>query len=84
MHRRSSNHTWPSLAVPMFIFTALTLSAHAAPEAAQKAFLWRPFLAPFHAVVLHFPIGFLTMVCVSVATTTAMPVQRCDSTSRTS
>ncbi len=48
----------------MFIFTALTLSAHAAPAAAQKAFLWRPFLAPFHAVVLHFPIGFLTMVCV--------------------
>lgn len=24
-------------------------------------FEWRPFLAPFHAVVLHYPIGFLTM-----------------------
>lgn len=42
----------------------MTLAAHAAPAAAQKTFLWRPFLAPFHAVVLHFPIGFLTMVCV--------------------
>lgn len=48
----------------MLLFTALTLTANAAPAAAQKAFLWRPFLAPFHAVVLHFPIGFLTMVCV--------------------
>ncbi len=48
----------------LFIFTALTITAHAAPVAVQKAFLWRPFLAPFHAVVLHFPIGFLTMVCV--------------------
>jgi uncharacterized membrane protein len=28
---------------------------------AHKLFQWRPFLAPFHAVVLHFPIGFLTM-----------------------
>ncbi len=27
----------------------------------QNIFQWRPFLAPFHAVVLHFPIGFLTM-----------------------
>ena len=28
---------------------------------AHKLFQWRPFLAPFHAVVLHFPIGFLTV-----------------------
>lgn len=27
----------------------------------HRLFEWRPFLAPFHAVVLHFPIGFLTM-----------------------
>ena len=24
-------------------------------------FQWRPFLGPFHSVVLHFPIGFVTM-----------------------
>ncbi len=29
-------------------------------ETAHHIFQWRPFLAPFHAVVLHFPIGFLT------------------------
>jgi len=34
------------------------------PNAAQKIFQWRPFLAPFHAVVLHFPIGFLTVACI--------------------
>lgn len=32
----------------------------AATTAPQKIFQWRPFLAPFHSVVLHFPIGFLT------------------------
>lgn len=34
------------------------------PLAAQQIFQWRPFLAPFHAVVLHFPIGFVTMAVV--------------------
>lgn len=33
-------------------------------EATQHLFQWRPFLAPFHAVVLHFPIGFITMACI--------------------
>lgn len=34
----------------------------AEPDAsAGPIFRWRPFLAPFHSVVLHFPIGFLTM-----------------------
>lgn len=28
---------------------------------APRFFQWRPFLAPFHSVVLHFPIGFLTI-----------------------
>ena len=36
-------------------------AADSAPGAAHRLFQWRPFLAPFHAVVLHFPIGFLTM-----------------------
>ncbi|MEW6304082.1 MAG: c-type cytochrome domain-containing protein [Verrucomicrobiota bacterium] len=27
-------------------------------------FRWRPFLAPFHSVVLHFPIGFVTIAFV--------------------
>jgi uncharacterized membrane protein len=38
-----------------------TVAAEAGPGAAHRIFQWRPFLAPFHSVVLHFPIGFLTM-----------------------
>ena len=25
---------------------------------------WQPFLGPFHSVLLHFPIGFLTLTFV--------------------
>lgn len=38
--------------------------ASSVSTSAHKAFLWRPFLAPFHAVVLHFPIGFVTMAAI--------------------
>jgi uncharacterized membrane protein len=43
---------------------ATTALAAGEPAAAERVFQWRPFLAPFHNVVLHFPIGFLAMVCV--------------------
>lgn len=49
------------------LVSLLTLSlagaaaADGQPAVAHKLFEWRPFLAPFHAVVLHFPIGFLTV-----------------------
>ena len=36
----------------------------AAPTAATGLFQWRPFLAPFHSVLLHFPIGFITIAFV--------------------
>ncbi len=36
--------------------------AGAVPAVVPRLFEWRSFLAPFHSVVLHFPIGFLTMV----------------------
>jgi len=38
-------------------------SAGVAPgkSAVQHIFQWRPFLGPFHSLVLHYPIGFLTM-----------------------
>lgn len=39
---------------------SLALAGQAPPPAA-RFFQWRPFLAPFHSVVLHFPIGFLTL-----------------------
>jgi uncharacterized membrane protein len=30
----------------------------------HNLFQWRPFLAPFHAIVLHIPIGFITAACI--------------------
>ena len=45
----------------LLISLASTAAADNAPGVVPKIFQWRPFLAPFHAVVLHFPIGFLTM-----------------------
>lgn len=47
----------------MLFFTSAALAADAGASAAvgpKTIFHWRPFLAPFHAVVLHFPIGFIT------------------------
>ena len=39
-------------------------AANASISAATGSFHWRSFLAPFHAVALHFPIGFLTMAVI--------------------
>ena len=36
----------------------------APPNIASDLFRWRPFLAPFHSVVLHYPIGFLTLAFI--------------------
>lgn len=36
----------------------------AAAPASSKLFHWRPFLAPFHSVLLHYPIGFITMAFI--------------------
>ncbi|MBI2947700.1 MAG: hypothetical protein HYY23_08630 [Verrucomicrobia bacterium] len=38
--------------------------APAASPASARIFQWRPFLAPFHSVVLHYPIGFLTLAFI--------------------
>ena len=35
------------------------LSAH---ERGQEQFHWIPFFAPFHSVILHFPIGFIVIL----------------------
>jgi uncharacterized membrane protein len=42
----------------------MELAAAQAAKGAVKIFQWQPFLAPFHAVVLHYPIGFITMACI--------------------
>lgn len=70
MPKRSPLRSWFLLAAVLLFATVAVLPAFAAedlpsgPTAAHRVFLWRPFLAPFHAVVLHFPIGFVTMVLV--------------------
>lgn len=38
--------------------------ASGAAKGAGEGFSWTAFLAPFHTVVLHLPIGFMTMVVV--------------------
>lgn len=44
---------------------AVSLSMVFVPQALAAApetlFEWRPFLGPFHSIVVHFPIGFVTM-----------------------
>lgn len=53
--------------VPWSDASAAAAAAGGAAEAAggtKHLFQWRPFLAPFHSVVLHFPIGFVTMAAI--------------------
>ena len=49
----------------MSVWLAAGLTLALAPEllaaGAGGIFQWRPFLGPFHSVLLHFPIGFVTM-----------------------
>lgn len=58
------------LSVPLIVAAVLVASVSgdlvAAEEAAGAAepFDWRAFLAPFHAVVLHLPIGFLSIAFI--------------------
>jgi uncharacterized membrane protein len=50
----------------VFAIGAWTASAAtgATPGSPTKAFEWTAFLAPFHSVVLHLPIGFLTLAFI--------------------
>lgn len=45
----------------LLLSLASGVAGQASASEAHRLFEWRPFLAPFHAVVLHFPIGFLTL-----------------------
>lgn len=65
---------WHRVCLPRFVApilgllatTGLMQAAHAQglPASDASFFKWRPFLAPFHSVVLHYPIGFLTMALI--------------------
>ncbi len=43
---------------------ATALGAEAAGDGEVAAFDWRAFLAPFHTVTLHLPIGFVTIAVI--------------------
>lgn len=69
-HTATALHVLPTLRQLAILIAGLVMTAAlgylmagAAQESvtAASAFCWRPFLGPFHAVVLHFPIGFLTI-----------------------
>jgi uncharacterized membrane protein len=51
-----------ALAWPVWAGDPATALAQGAPSG--KVFQWHPFLAPFHSVVLHLPIGFLMMAFI--------------------
>ena len=65
MHRRDLTQRNPCVAAlglfSLMILSGLSVQA-ADPAGSSDLFHWSPFLAPFHSVVLHFPIGFLTVV----------------------
>jgi len=51
----------------ILLFPSIGVAAQAVPatsSAIRQIFHWREFLAPFHSVLLHYPIGFLTMAFV--------------------
>ncbi len=54
------NH-FPALLLLALFLLPETASAAAASEG---EFNWDNFLGPFHNVVLHYPIGFITLVCI--------------------
>ncbi len=41
----------------------MALAAPSVETSSGKPFRWHSFLAPFHSVILHYPIGFITIVC---------------------
>ena len=63
----AASHLWLCL-ISILVFGTVLPALAAAPaqgiDAAHRMFQWRPFLAPFHAVVLHFPIGFITVAFI--------------------
>ena len=47
-----------------FILTTFPLALNASEGMSVASIDWRGFLGPFHNVILHYPIGFVTMACV--------------------
>ncbi len=54
---------FPKIAI-LFLITTVALPAFGAEAGSAPGFDWRAFLAPFHTVTLHLPIGFVTMAVI--------------------
>ena len=55
----------PLLATALLLITTTGMASEAAASNDEGGpFKWFPFLAPFHSVVLHLPIGFVLMCCI--------------------
>lgn len=46
------------------ILAAFVLIAASTVDAGAAEFRWSDFLGPFHNVILHYPVGFVTMACL--------------------
>lgn len=53
---------WAALAGLSIWLVTSPSAALAAHEQGQDRFHWIPFFAPFHSVILHFPIGFIVIL----------------------
>lgn len=61
----SRGRTLALLATAFLMFTTTAMASEAgATGDGGGPFQWFPFLAPFHSVVLHLPIGFVLLACV--------------------
>ncbi len=63
--KKSSHRVWwAGLIVLLCLFIVPMAQAAGAAKEAEQGFSLTAFLAPFHTVVLHLPIGFMTMVVI--------------------
>jgi uncharacterized membrane protein/mono/diheme cytochrome c family protein len=64
LKKSSKRVWWAGLIALACLFIVPVAQAAGAAKAAEQGFSLTAFLAPFHTVVLHLPIGFMTMVVV--------------------
>lgn len=71
---RHLNRVLARFGVLLLVLTGLISAFAASPESAASIvvstknplgiFQWKPFLGPFHSIVLHYPIGFLSLAVI--------------------
>ncbi len=62
--RRAHRIVLPAGALLALMLPMVATAATAGGPEAYSAFSWARFLAPFHMVVLHYPIGFVTLAAL--------------------